>query len=109
MIYPILFGTKINAELLDVGDEFSIYEIKKFNLISGKYEHYNDLIEFVINDKLVNIENGFAKIKNELIPEPVVEPTQLDRIENMISVTNEEIAKTAVDSYTLQLMGEGVL
>ncbi len=41
------------------------------------------------------------------IPEP--QPTQLDRIEEKLSKTQKEIAESAVDAYTLELLESGVL
>lgn len=40
-------------------------------------------------------------------PEP--QPTQLDRIEEKLSKTQKEIAESAVDAYTLELLESGVL
>lgn len=41
------------------------------------------------------------------IPEP--QPSQLDRIEEKLSKTQKEIAESAVDAYTLELLESGVL
>ena len=41
--------------------------------------------------------------------EYVEEKTQLDRIEEAISIKNSDIAAAAIDEYTLQLMEGGVL
>jgi len=43
----------------------------------------------------------------EPIPDP--EPTQLDRIEAAVTASNEAIAKSAIDAYTLELMEGGIL
>ena len=40
-------------------------------------------------------------------PEP--QPSQLDRIEEKLSKTQKEIAESAVDAYTLELLESGVL
>jgi len=51
-------------------------------------------------------ENGeWVDVKQEI----VIELSQLDRIEAMVSKTNEEIANAAIDEYTAMLMEEGVL
>lgn len=43
-------------------------------------------------------------------PEPIEpEPTQLDRIEAIVSQTKEEIAQEARDEYTLELIENGVI
>lgn len=43
-------------------------------------------------------------------PEPErPEPTQLDRIEAAVNASNESIAKSAVDAYTLELIEGGIL
>ena len=55
-------------------------------------------------------ENGMTieYTANTSVPsEP--EPTQLDRIESMVAKTNEEIANSAVDAYTEELMAAGIL
>ncbi len=44
-------------------------------------------------------------IDNEILPQP----TQLDRIEEALSIKNEDIANNAVDAYTLELIEKGVL
>ena len=41
------------------------------------------------------------------IPEP--QPSQLDRIEEKLSKTQKEIAESAVDAYTLELLESGAL
>ena len=46
-------------------------------------------------------------IEPEPIPEP--EPTQLDRIEEAINKSNEQVAQEAIDAYTLELIEGGVL
>ena len=48
----------------------------------------------------------------DYFPEPIetkIEPTQLDRIEEAISRTQEEIKQEAIDNYTIQLMEEGLI
>lgn len=42
-------------------------------------------------------------------PEPVPEPTQLDRIEAAVAASNEQIAKAAIDAYTLELLEGGLI
>ena len=42
-------------------------------------------------------------------PQPAPEPTQLDRIEAAVTAKNEEIAQSAIDNYTLELMEGGLL
>lgn len=42
-------------------------------------------------------------------PQPAQEQTQLDRIEAAVTAKNEEIAQTAIDNYTLELMEGGLL
>lgn len=42
-------------------------------------------------------------------PEPVPEPTQLDRIEAAVTASNEQIAKAAIDAYTLELLEGGLI
>lgn len=42
-------------------------------------------------------------------PEPIPEPTQLDRIEAAVNASNEQIAKTAIDAYTLELLEGGLI
>jgi len=37
------------------------------------------------------------------------EPTQLDRIEVAVNLSNEEIANAAVDAYTLELLEGGLI
>lgn len=41
--------------------------------------------------------------------EPEPEPTQLDRIEAAADMKNADIAQSAIDEYTLELIKEGVL
>ena len=45
----------------------------------------------------------------ETEPQPAPTPTQLDRIEAAVTAKNEEIAQTAIDNYTLELMEGGIL
>lgn len=42
-------------------------------------------------------------------PEPIQEPTQLDRIEAAVNASNEQIAKAAIDAYTLELLEGGLI
>ena len=42
-------------------------------------------------------------------PEPEYIPTQLDRIEAAVNLSNEEIANAAVDAYTLELLEGGLI
>lgn len=42
-------------------------------------------------------------------PEPIPEPTQLDRIEAAVTANNEQIAKDAIDAYTLELLEGGLI
>lgn len=52
----------------------------------------------------------FSKyIPPEPEPEPVPEPTQLDRIEAAVTANNEQIAKAAIDAYTLELLEGGLI
>ena len=37
------------------------------------------------------------------------QPTQLDRIEEVLNIKNKDIANSAVDAYTLELIEKGVL
>ena len=48
---------------------------------------------------------------HEYIPEAKLdpEPTQLDRIEAAISKTQGELVNEAIDTYTIELMEEGIL
>ena len=48
-------------------------------------------------------------IPSEPEPTPEPQPTQLDRIEVAAAARNEEIAQTAIDNYTLELMEGGLL
>ena len=53
--------------------------------------------------------NGSAW-ENYVPPEPAEpQPSQLDRIEEKLSKTQKEIAESAVDAYTLELLESGVL
>ena len=48
-------------------------------------------------------------MKSQVIQDNDPEPTQLDRIEEAVNKSNEEIANSAIDAYTLELMESGVL
>ena len=60
---------------------------------------------------VMEYENGtiVEKIKSDKLELIEPQPTQLDRIESLVSKSNEEIAQEAIDNYTDMLMEEGVL
>ena len=57
---------------------------------------------FYVNEDMQSI-----RVEYEPISEP--EPSQLDIIEKEVKKKNTEIAKAAIDNYTLELVKEGVL
>lgn len=57
---------------------------------------------FYVNEDMQSI-----RVVYEPISEP--EPSQLDIIEKEVKKKNTEIAKAAIDNYTLELVKEGVL
>ncbi|WMI82104.1 hypothetical protein [Anaerotignum sp. MB30-C6] len=109
MTNPIMFGKIVCPILSEVNDEYEVFEIKKFNTDTCKYEITNEFDEFEIKGEFVKVIDGKVKVPIKQGAEGTYEPTQLDRIEAMVVAKNEEIQKTAIDSYTLQLMEEGVL
>ena len=77
----------------------------------GEYYYFesNELIEEAeqISDKqFLEIISEITYVAPESI-EP--EPTQLDRIESMISKSQEQITKEARDAYTLELINSGII
>lgn len=56
---------------------------------------------------VVGIENGNPKYAKESVQMP--EPTQLDRIESLLSQNVKDIENSAIDRYTLALVKEGIL
>lgn len=55
-------------------------------------------------------ENGEITWEYEAVTEPVEpEPSQLDRIEEAVNKSHEEIKNEAIDEYTSMLMEEGVI
>lgn len=65
-----------------------------------KRDGYKTVLYLEDDDKTIRIEY-------EEVQKP--EPTQLDRIEEKLSKTQKEIAESAVDAYTLELLESGVL
>lgn len=71
----------------------------------------------VIEDGVTYIINTYSNgtvVKtakpSEVEPEEVIpEPTQLDRIEEAVNKSHEEIKNEAIDEYTSMLMEEGVI
>ncbi len=59
-------------------------------------------VVFCVNEDMQSI-----RVVYEPISEP--EPSQLDIIEKEVKKKNTEIAKAAIDNYTLELVKEGVL
>lgn len=109
MTNPILFGKTVCPILSEANAEYEVFEIKRFNVDTCKYEITNEFDEFEIEGAVVNVIDGRVKVPVKQEDEGTYEPTQLDRIEAMVVAKNEEIEKTVIDSYTLQLMEEGVL
>lgn len=55
-------------------------------------------------------EFGCSFWKSKGAEEPVApEPSQLDRIESMISKSQKQIAQEARDAYTLELINSGII
>lgn len=97
-------------------------EIIAYNCVLTKEE----AVEFV-NDNCIWVDNlKIDETKNKdgcdtkmylidgeiiykFVPMEIPKPTQLDRIEEAISRTQEEIKQEAIDNYTIQLMEEGLI
>lgn len=89
MPYFIHYGMLYIAQETEKTDTVITFEILKFNLETGKYEHTNEKTEFEIDGKIVPVVDGFATV--EYTPEPMLEPT-LSEVEQAIlqSVINSE-------------------
>ena len=81
MIDWVHFGKVIIVDSTDTDFEM---EIKKFNLETETFEHYNDLIEYNYNGKIYPVENGFFTVEPTELIVPTYVPTQLDRIESLL-------------------------
>lgn len=86
--------------------ENGIYTVEKFNFETGKFEVDLSATEYMHKGEIVKVVDGKFRYIEE-IPKPA--PTQLDRIEESILKSQEEIALEAIDTFTLELMEEGVL
>lgn len=77
---------------------------------SGMIYHENAILvaaDFEKEGKRLNME---TKEWEEYTPEPEEKiPTQLDRIEEAVQKSHDEIANEAIDAYTLELSEEGLL
>lgn len=71
-------------------------------------EYIEEITYRVFDDGTKEVACTFQKTKET--PEPAEpEPSQLDRIEAIVSQTKEEIAQEARDEYTLELIENGVI
>lgn len=56
------------------------------------------------------VDGQWLQLAKAEIEEPITpEPTQLDRIEAAINMKNNEISERAIDTYTKQLLENGLL
>lgn len=105
MIDWILYGKEVIVVSTDT--KYQV-EIKKFNIDTEDFEHYDGLKEYEINGKVYDVINGFITVDPpEPLPEP--EPSQLDRIESLLLEEKVEIQQEAIDNYTLELIESGAL
>jgi hypothetical protein len=102
MIDWVHFGKVIIVDSTDIALEM---EIKKFNLETETFEHYDGLIEYNYNGKIYPVENGFFTVEPAEPVTPVYVPTQLDRVEAAVLQSKQDI----IDEYTLELLESGAL
>jgi len=70
---------------------------------------YIEYLEGEILDSWINIDENSIRSMFPNWFETVIELTQLDRIENAISISNEELRQEGADALTEALINSGIL
>ena len=83
-------------------------------ILIDKKEITEDGVVYIVETYKSDKTGKYSVVKypkpSDVAEEPVMpEPTQLDRIEGMLSKSQEEIKNEAIDEYTSMLMEEGVI
>ena len=90
--------------------DFLSNDMKMSSLCFCNDYYYFECDSEIAEAEIVSDEEFAEAVASVVIVEPIVsQPTQLDRIESLVSKSNEEIAQEARDAYTLELIEGGVI
>lgn len=90
--------------------DFLSNDMKLSNLCYYNEHYYFQCDSEITEAEIVSDEDFAEAVASVVIVEPIAsQPTQLDRIESLVSKSNEEIAQEARDAYTLELIEGGVI
>lgn len=90
--------------------DFLSNDMKMSNLCYYNEHYYFQCDSEIAEAEIVSDEEFAEAVASVVVAEPIVfQPTQLDRIESLVSKSNEEIAQEARDAYTLELIEGGVI
>lgn len=101
MVEWIMWGKQIIKSLVSEDESEQKYEVKKFNLEAGSYEHTNEFSEITYQGQTYEVKDGYFIVPKEIEPEPEptpAQPTNQDIMDKLDEMSAGQISKADLDA-----------